>query len=406
MPATRSVLISGAGIAGPTLAYWLLHYGFTPTLVERAPRLRTDGYMIDFWGAGFEVANRMGLASDIRRAGYTVREVRVVDNAGNRISGFPAAAFTPAMGAFTSLPRGELAAIIYRSIAHDVETLFGDTIQRIDQTGDAVTVSFERHAPRRFDLVIGADGLHSRVRDLVFGPESRFERYLGIKVAAFEVRGYRPRDELVYVMHSQVGGQVDRFAMRDDRTMFLFTFSDTDPTVPLELQVQKQQIRARFHNRGWECTQILEALDKADDLYFDRVSQIQMEPAAGLWTRERVTLIGDAASCVSLLGGQGSALAMTAAYMLAGELHRAGGDHRQAFAEYQRRFAPFVARKQRAARRFAGTFAPRSRVSLSIRNQVFRLLSIPIVAKVIAGRGFTDKLDLPAYERASSRTTP
>ena len=408
MPATRNVLISGAGIAGPTLAYWLLHHGFTPTLIERAPRLRTDGYIIDFWGAGFEVANRMGLANDIRRAGYTVREVRVVDNAGKRISGFPAAAFTPAMGAFTSLPRGELAAIIYRSIAHNVETLFGDTIQRIEQTGDAVTVSFEQEAPRRFDLVIGADGLHSRVRELVFGPDSRFERYLGIKVAAFEVTGYRPRDELVYVMHSQVGGQVDRFSMRDDRTMFLFTFSDTDPTVPRELHTQKQQIHERFDGSGWECAQILEALDNADDLYFDRVSQIEMDPVEGLWTRGRVALVGDAAFCVSLLGGQGSALAMTAAYVLAGELHRAGGDHQRAFAEYQRRFAPFVAMKQRAARRFAGTFAPRSRLSLSIRNQVFRLLSVPVVARVIAGRGFSDKLDLPDYggETSHARRRP
>ena len=328
------VLISGAGIAGPTLAYWLAYHGFTPTLVERAPRLRTAGYVIDFWGAGFEVARRMGLVPGILDAGYRIREVRVVDAAGRRIAGFPAAAFTPAIGAdFTSLPRGDLAATIYHSIPDNVETLFGDTIARLDQTGRDVTVAFERHPSRTFDLVVGADGLHSRVRALVFGPERRYERYLGIKVAAFEAPGYTPRDELVYVMFSQIGQQVARFAMRDDRTMFLFTFADANPEVPASMSEQKAQLRARFGNAGWECRHILDALEDVDDLYFDRISQIEMREVDGLWTRERVTLVGDAAFCVSLLGGQGSALAMTAAYILAGELHRAAGDHRRAFAE-------------------------------------------------------------------------
>jgi 2-polyprenyl-6-methoxyphenol hydroxylase-like FAD-dependent oxidoreductase len=389
------VLISGAGIAGPTLAYWLARHGMTPTLVEKAPGIRTGGYVIDFWGAGFEVASRMGLLPDLIRTGYRVREVRVVDRNGRRVSGFPADAFARAVrSGFTSLPRGDLAAAIYGALDGRVETIFGDTITDIDQTVDDVRITFERHGPRTFDLVIGADGLHSRVRELIFGPEQRFERYLGIKVAAFEVAGYRPRDELVYMMYPRVGQEVSRFSMRNDRTMFLFTFADPDPHGPSELADQKALLRERFAHSGWECPQILEALDAAHDLYFDRVSQIELDPT---WTNGRVTLVGDAAFCVSLLGGQGSALAMAAAYILAGELQRAGGAHQDAFARYQQLFGPFVSMKQRAARRFAGAFAPKSRVSLFLRNRLFAALSIPWIADLVAGREFSDRIALPDY---------
>ena len=389
------VLICGAGVAGPTLAYWLARYGFHPTLVERAPGLRTAGYIVDFWGTGYEVARRMGVLPEIVAAGYTVREVRAVASDGGTVAAFPAQIFASAVGsAFTSLPRGDLAAALYRSLGGRVETIFGDTPVSIVETGRGIDVTFERHPARSFDLVVGADGLHSRVRALTCGPEAQFERYMGIKVAAATLPGYRPRDELTYVMYARVGQQVARFAMREDRTMVLFTFADPDPAIPEDLAGQQQVLRERFGASGWECKRILDALDAAGDLYFDRVSQIEM---GGSWTRGRATLLGDAAFCVSLLGGQGSALAMAAAYILAGELHRASGDYEHAFQRYQATFGPFVAGKQRAARRFAGTFAPKSNVSLFLRDQVFRLLSIPLVAKAVAGRGFADALVLPDY---------
>jgi 2-polyprenyl-6-methoxyphenol hydroxylase-like FAD-dependent oxidoreductase len=232
---------------------------------------------------------------------------------------------------------------------------------------------------------------------LAFGPESRFERYLGLKVAAFEADGYRPRDELTYVMHPQLGQVISRFAMRHDRTMFLFTFADDDPTLPSSLPDRKAALIERFAGSGWECPRILEALQTTNEVYFDRVSQIELGEATGSWTNGRVTLVGDAAFCVSLLGGQGSALAMAAAYILAGELHRARGRHGEAFARYQQIFGPFVAMKQRAGRRFAGAFAPKSTLSLFLRRQVMRLLSIGWIAALVAGREFSDRIDLPGY---------
>jgi 2-polyprenyl-6-methoxyphenol hydroxylase-like FAD-dependent oxidoreductase len=389
------ILISGAGIAGPTLAYWLAQFGFEPTIIERAPHLRTGGYVIDFWGVGYDIAERMGLIPDILKLGYRAQELRVVNRENKTIAGFPIASFNRAtQGRYISLSRGDLAACIFEKIRDRVETIFGDSITGIEQSEKSVRVSFERESPRDFDLVIGADGLHSRVRELVFGEERQFEKYLGYKVAAFGIPGYRPRDELVYVMYTEVGQQVARFAMHNDRTMFLFTFADRNADGAHDLNSQKLLLRNRFGSSGWECPQILDAMENVTELYFDRVSQIQMNSQ---WSRGRVTLVGDAAFCVSLLAGQGSALAIAAAYVLAGELHRAGGDHEAAFRRYQELFGPFVAMKQRAALGFAGLFGPKSRMALFVRNQLMNLMKLPWIADLAMGRGLADKIVIPEY---------
>jgi 2-polyprenyl-6-methoxyphenol hydroxylase-like FAD-dependent oxidoreductase len=391
---TVKILISGAGIAGPTLAFWLREHGFEPPIVERAPRLRTGGYIIDFWGAGFDVADRMGLVGEILRRGYQIEEVREVDGRGTRAGGFSVRSLKGLTGGrFTSLPRSDLSAVIFEALGDQVETIFDDSVTGIEDRGGSVRVQFERTPPRIFDLVIGADGLHSQVRRLVFGEEARFERYLGLKVAACVVPGYRPRDELVYVTHTDVGQQVGRFAMRDDRTMFLFIFTDRTPDIPEDVTRQKARLRERFLGAGWECRDILAALEHVSSLYIDRVSQIRMDR----WTHGRVALVGDAACCVSFLGGQGSALAMTAAYVLAGELKRANGDHEAAFARYQGRLGAFMAGKQQAAVKLSTFFAPTSRFRLFLRNQITKLMALPFVTELAVGRALSDRIELPEY---------
>lgn len=387
------VLISGAGIAGPTLAFWLNHYGFETTIVEKAPKLRTGGYVIDFWGSGFEVAAKMGLLDAIRSKGYLVDEIRVVGHTGRRIAGFPAAAVARVMGGrYVSIPRGDLAAAIFSRINGSVETIFGDTIAGMTETRDGVRVAFANGAERDFDLVVGTDALHSRVSELAFGPESRYEKFLGYKAAAFRIDGYRPRDELVYVMYAKVGRQIARFSLRDDHTMFLCTFADSEPDYG-DAHAQKDLLRRRFSACGWECPAILNALDNVQDFYFDRISQIRMDT----WSRGRVALVGDAAHCVSLLAGQGSALAMAGAYVLAGELHRFGGDYRAAFERYHQLIGRLLRSKQRAATYFAGAFAPNSRFAWWVRNRLFNLLRIGFIADFAVGRDLADGITLPEY---------
>lgn len=387
------IAISGAGVAGAALAHWLHRTGHTPTLIEKAPRFRTGGYMIDFWGVGYQVAKRMGIEDAVRAAGYEIQRLHSVGSRGEVKADVDVEVFRRMIGdGFTSLPRGDLAAAIYTTIEDKVETIFGDSIAAADEHSDGVRLSFDRGAPRDFDLVIGADGLHSNVRRLVFGPEAGFEHYLGCKVAACVVDGYRPRDELVYVMYATPGHQLARCALRDDRTMFLFIFRADHDDAGLS---PKDQLRNEFRDVGWESREILATLDglpASEDLYFDVVSQIRMDR----WSRGRTLLIGDAAGCISLLGGEGTGLAMTEAYVLAGELARAGADHPSAFEAYEQRLRPFIRSKQSGAEKNIPFFATRTRFGLWFRNVAMRTMNFGPLARLFAGT-VLDDFELPDY---------
>lgn len=388
------IAISGAGVAGPALAYWLHRTGHTPTLIERAPQFRTGGYVIDFWGLGYQVAQRMGIETAIREVGYHMRELRLVGRQGRTEASVGVDALRRATdGKYTSIARGDLAAAIYGTIENDVEAIFGTSITAIDQHAHGVRVEFDTTPARDFDLVVGADGLHSNVRDLVFGPESRYEHYLGCQVAACVVDGYRPRDELVYVTHNLPGRQVGRFTLRDNRTLFLFIFRSENPCDVDDGTTAKDRLRREFGDAGWECPRMLAALDDVDDLYFDVVSQIKMES----WSQGRVLLIGDAAACVSLLAGEGTGLAMTEAYVLAGELARASTDYRRAFDAYEARMRAFIEDKQAGARRFISFFTPRTPLGIRVRNLAMRTMNIAPVADLLLAHTFVDHFQLPDY---------
>jgi len=386
-------LIVGAGIAGPALAYWLRRAGHEVTLVEKAPELRSGGYLIDFWGAGFEIADAMGLAPRLLDEGYVLSEARDVDDDGRvratvdptRLAGFVG-------GRYVSIVRSALARALYESLDDGVELILGDTVAAMADRGTHVDVEFTHSSSGRFDLVFGADGLHSRVRELAFGPERQFEHELGIAVAAFDVRGYRPRDELTAVMHAAVGSQTVRVALRDDVTLFLLTFRHDGP-LPDDIEAQRQLVRVAMAHSGADTPRILAELPHARTLYLDRASQIRMPS----WSRGRVALLGDAAACPSLLAGQGAALAMVEAYMLAVELVHNAGDHRAAFEAAQRGLMPMVVAKQNGARGLGTAFAPRTRGKLRLRNTLFRLMGMRPVADLVMGRSLRDPIEVPAW---------
>lgn len=388
------IAISGAGVAGPAFAHWMVRAGHDVTLVESARSFRTGGYVIDFWGIGYEIAEKMGLEKAIRAAGYQVEELRAVGADGGtaaRLRVDPIRRVTN--GKYTSVPRGDLAAAIYRTVEDDVETLYSDSITSIAERPESVAVTFQHAEPRDFDMVIGADGLHSNVRSLVFGSESQYENYLGCQVAACVIDGYRPRDELVYLTHNLPGRQVGRFTLDGDRTLVLFIFSSPTPFIPPDVASCKALLRKEFADGGWECPQILAALDGVEDIYLDVVSQIRMDR----WSSGRVALIGDAAACVSLLAGEGTGLALVEAYVLAGELASAGDNVSRAFRAYESRLRGFIEQKQSSATKFISFFSARTTAGIWLRNAAMRAMNLPPVGNLVLNRALRDDIVLPEY---------
>lgn len=390
------IAISGAGIAGATLAYWLLRAGHEPLMIERAPALRTGGYIMDFWGVGYSVAERMGILPAVRQAGYQVEEIRFLADDGCKVGGFAVDALRDLTGGrMTSVARGDLAAEIYRSIDGRVEAIFDDQISVITEHDDGVQIVLQSGEKCDVDIVVGADGLHSRVRELIFGTEDRFEKDLGYRFAVFESAGYETRDENVYVIHAATSRQIARFALRDGRTLFLLVFrsellNGAEPIGPAETHAL---LKTTFGEAGWESGRILAAMETADDLYFDRVSQIRMPS----WHRGRIVLVGDAGMAVSFLAGEGAGLAMTEAYVLAGEISRASGDYAKAFAAYDARLRPFIEGKQHTAENFASTFVPQTEFGIWLRNQATKLMALPGAANLMLGKSVSDDFALPDY---------
>jgi 2-polyprenyl-6-methoxyphenol hydroxylase-like FAD-dependent oxidoreductase len=385
------VLIVGAGIAGPTLAHWLRRTGHEPTLVELAPAARAGGYLVDFWGTGFDVAERMGIVPRLMERGYVFREMREVGPDGRRIASLdPTGLIGMAGGRYVTIARSDLASAIAESIGAGVETIYGDTVREFDDDGRRVRVRFEHGSEREFDLVIGADGLHSRVRRLVFAPEEERRRDLGIAFAVFDVAEYQPRDELIAIAHTEVGHQVLRMALHDGGTMFVVTFRHEGP-LPEGDAAQQEVVRAALIGARGEVPGILARMSEARTFFADQAEQIRLPQ----WSRGRVGLIGDAAAAPSLLAGQGSALAMIEAYVLAAELDRAGGDHIRAFEAAHRRLAKVIADKQDAAVGLGVAFAPRNRFQLLLRSTLLRTMGLPLVGRIAMGRSLRDPIELP-----------
>lgn len=391
------VAINGMGIAGPTLAYWLRRTGHEPVLFERAPAVRTGGYLIDFWGLGYEIADRMGIIATLRDRGYEMKRLRMVDRDGREEAHMGLTPLYDAQrGRFISVARADLATAL-AGACKGIPIHFNVSISAIAKEGTASLVTLTDGRQERFDLVVGADGLHSHVRALTFGPEAQFERFLDCYVAAYRIRGYPHRDELTFVSHTVRGRQAARVSLRDDETVVMLVCGTE--RIGAEHRAHgdpRAVLRQAFGDMGWEVPALLDAMDDAGDVYFDRVSQIHLPH----WGNGGVALVGDAAACPSLLAGEGSGLGMLEAYVLAGELHRADGDCTRALAAYEGRLRTFVSRKQKGATFFRGFFAPQTALGLTVRNWGVHVFALPVFGKWFWARALHDDFTLPEYQMA------
>jgi len=314
------VLISGASIAGPALAYWLTRHGITPTVVESAPGFRPGGQAIDIRGAALTAVERMGLLDRVRAARTQMLGMSMVDSAGNEL--MRTTEQTASGGRFDSddveVLREDLTALLAGSTS-GVEYMFGDSIRALHQDEDGVEVNFEGGAPRRFDLVVGADGLHSNVRRIAFGPEERFTHHLGSYVAVFTADNVLGLDRWqVWINEGTAGAGI--YTARDNSELRVNIGFMSDPLEydRRDLDAQRRLVADRTAALGWEIPRLLKAMWQAPDFYFDAMAQVRMET----WSTGRVTLVGDAAHCASPLSGQGTSLALVGAYLLAEELGR------------------------------------------------------------------------------------
>ncbi|GAB3945236.1 FAD-dependent monooxygenase [Kribbella albertanoniae] len=367
---TRSVLISGASIAGPTLAYWLDRYGFDVTVVERSGALRGGGYGVDIRGTARDVVDRMGLLPVLRKAHIDTRRLSFVEPDGAPIASIRPEAMTGGEeGLDLEVRRGDLADALYGSIRDRVDFRFGDSIARLDDRGDRVDVVFASGAERSFDLVIGADGLHSNTRALVFGPEADYHRYIGYVFAGFTL----PNDfGLCHegVIWNAPGRCAVLYAHEPDEPTYGFlTFRLEEPPYDAfrNPQAQRELVADRFPEQAWHLPRLVEAMRNADDLFFDVVSQIHMPG----WSSGRVALVGDAAYATSFMSGQGSSVALVGAYVLAGEL-ATHADHTEGFAAYEQRVRGFVEQNQALVQEGQSGLAPTTQELLDARNAALR----------------------------------
>ncbi|MEU0372273.1 FAD-dependent monooxygenase [Streptomyces sp. NPDC006283] len=366
----QTVLISGGGIAGPVLAYWLHHHGFRTTVVERSRGPRPGGQAVDIRGVALDVVERMGLLEQARRVRTRMRGMSILDADGHEIERSTEYAFSS--GRLDSddieLLREDLVRMVYKHTRADVEYLFDNSVTALDEGETGVRVDFMHGASRRFDLVIGADGLHSTVRRLAFGPEDRFAHHLGSYLSVFSADNFLALDHWqTWLRDGDAGFGI--MPVRDNTELRIAFGFQSSPLPPefRDSDALRQLVADKLTSLRWEGARLADAARDAPDFYCDAMAQIRMDH----WSRGRVALLGDAGHCPSPLSGQGTSLALVGAHVLAACLGQADGDHRAAYSRYEQRMRPFVDLNQALATENPG--GPASEASLARAKNAFSL---------------------------------
>jgi 2-polyprenyl-6-methoxyphenol hydroxylase-like FAD-dependent oxidoreductase len=398
----RTVLVTGASIAGPALAYWLARYGFDVTLVERAPTIRTGGYAIDIRGTAVDVIDRMGILPALRAEHVATRRVTFVNARGRQVARVNLKDLASGRGdRHVELARGALTSQLFELIRSQVKYRFGDAIASLSDGPNGVDVGFESGASARFDLVVSGEGLHSTTRALVFGPEANFSRYLGYCFAVCGIPNkYGLRREAV--IYNKPGKAAILYSTNDGPTLYGLFAHRRPPPSPEEIDNQQRQrdsIAHAFADDGWQIPGMIAAMRDAEDFYFDVTMQIHM-PA---WSAGRVAVLGDAAFGPSFFTGQGTSMALVGAYMMAGAL-ATHAELSAAFETYEAATRPYVAANQGLVKNESSMVAPGSSLALWVRNNMIRLA--PLLSRLgVLGptRRAYEALVLPDFDRPPSR---
>ncbi|MEV2225387.1 FAD-dependent monooxygenase [Nocardia vinacea] len=366
----KTVLISGAGVGGSTLAYWLTERGFQVTVVERATGQRSSGNPVDVKGPAIDVVERMGIMPRLRAANSAVSHMNFVNASGRRVARVDLKAFQGSAGEReVEVPRADLAAILLDASRDKAEFLWGDTVTGLTQHAEGVDVTFEYAQPRRFDFVIGADGLHSVVRRLTFGDESEFVRHMGIYIATIRLDEPFGSDREVLIYNTP--GRALSVHPTKGRALaaFMFRHKGVPGFDHRDTELHKRLVIEAFTDQGWRVPELLDRVRDTDDLFFDSVSKGELPR----WSDGRIALLGDAASCVSLFG-DGSTLAIAGAYTLAEELAATPEDHQAAFQRYETRHRVLVDPKLNGVATAASMLIPATKAGIALRNTATRVL--------------------------------
>lgn len=363
------VLISGGGIAGLTLAYWLHRYNISSVVIEQAPAIRRDGYAIDFLGTGYEVASRMNLIEQLAAQQIPFEALLYVNNEGKPLARMDAALMREiTQGKYLGLMHATLEEVLYEALANQVEVRFGCSLTAIEPEPDAVAVAFNDGTSDSFDLLVGADGVHSNTRKLVFGPEEQFSHYLGYTIACYPLAD-RYHIGHFFQMYVKPGRAVAAYCTPYDGELLLFFMYKSAEQEHIPREQRLGHLREVFHGMGWLTQQFLNDVSPTQNVFMDAVIQIHMPE----WYQGRVALVGDACDCPTLLSGQGASLAMGGAYLLAAAL-RETTEYQQAFRRYQQQMFDFVQAQQKNGRSFAKSFLPGTSAGLLLQQVMLKVV--------------------------------
>jgi 2-polyprenyl-6-methoxyphenol hydroxylase-like FAD-dependent oxidoreductase len=371
-------VICGAGIAGLTVSWWLERYGWDVLVVERADTLRAEGYMIDFFGSGYDVAEEMGLLPRLRRESHHINQVTYVTHTGREASHLDYAATASNLGGrLLALMRADLEHALYDALDGRAPIRFGTSVDAVDPDGGRVMVDLSDGTRVRADLLVGADGIHSKVRHLAFGNEARFLRYLGYHTAAytFDDSSLAARIGPTMALLSQPGRQAGFYPLGDRHVAAFLVHQRAEASLPTD---PRREVRQTYAGMGWVVDDALSRCPAPPGLYYDQVSQVVLPH----WSRGPITLVGDAAGAVSLLAGQGASMAMASGYLLAAEV-AAEKEIPSALRRYEALLRPTVERYQAAGRRTAQWIAPTSRWRITMRDTFLRLAALPGASRLL-----------------------